>query len=212
MKKLIVACVVLGLMFAIGTPVANAVYTAGTPSPNLNPVFGTLVNFDDQATGTPVLWNDYVSVGVASITEQTGAGAAFARYAGTQSMPNYVGTGLGHEIGGQSGMGWDGTIRIDLASPASQIGIGVATHQGGPEFLTVYDSALNMLESYQVHNGINVYAVITRAACDISRIEITGDFFAIDDLQFNAIPAPGALLLGSIGAGLVGWLRRRRTL
>ena len=202
-------------MFAVGTPVANGSISYGTPADTglggsnstPSPLFGTLVNFDVKAPGT-VLWDDYVSVGVASITETTGAGALFARYSGSfQSQPNFVGTGS-HENTGVN-WGWDGTIQIDLTRPASMVGIGIMNSLGGPEFVSVYDSTGSLLESYQVAAGSNVYPVITRGSYDISRLVITGDFFGIDDLQFNAIPAPGAILLGSIGAGLVGLLRRR---
>lgn len=205
MRKIIEFCVFMALVVCLCSSSANAAISYGTPAPTApSPLFGTWIDFDDQPTGTPILPGDYAAFGVASITELTVGAPDFARYAGSQSQPNYIGTG--------SQNGWNGVIRIDLARPASQIGLGVADSVNGPETLSVYNSGGVLLESYVLTHGANVYAVITRPSYDISRIELSGEFFAADDLQFNVIPAPGAILLGTFGVGLVGWLRRRKTL
>ena len=193
MKKLTVLLFAIVLAFSM-TGMAGATYFAGAPSPSLDPVFGTLVNFDDKATGTEVLWNDYVSVGVASITETSGIGHIW-RYDGSQSQPNYVGT--------LADNGWDGTILIEFVGFADKVGIGVADGAAGLEYIYAFDSSMTLLEQYTVPIGSNVYAGIERAAFDIKYFQITGDYFAIDDLQFRtSVPEPATMLL--LASGLVG--------
>jgi hypothetical protein len=187
---------------------AQAIMFTGTPSPSLSPTFGTLIDFDDQATGTLVGATDYASMGVASVTETTGG--TLSRYSGTQSSPNYIGTGVNYEIGGAS-MGWDGTILFEFSGLADVVGIGVADSAGGPETISVYDAAMGLLESYTVTSGTNVYNGIDRGGMwDIKYFSVTGDFFAVDDLQFIARSVPEPTPLALLGLGLVAMIAARK--
>jgi len=38
----------------------------------------------------------------------------------------------------------------------------------------------------------------------------TGNEYTVDGVRYQPIPAPGAILLGSIGIGFVGWMRKHR--
>lgn len=208
MKKILGVVVAAAMGVGVMSSAQATMFT-GSPSPSLSPTFGTLVNFDDQPTGTAIGAADYVGLGVASVTETEGVGT-FARYGGSQSAPNYIGTGFGGERGGDANLGWDGTILFQFTGLASMVGIGVANSAGGPETISAYDSAMSLLESYTVPHGSNVYVGISRAIADIKYFSVNGDFFAIDDLQHNAssVPAPAGLLL--LGTGLLGFAGSRR--
>ena len=195
MKRLVV---VLAFALALTTS-ASATLFEGTPYPNLNPVFGTLVNFDDGVTGTPVDPAHYVGVGVASIIDLNNQ---LFYEPSSQSPPNYVGA---------PEAGWAMDTVITLVNPANQIGIGLAGP--GDVTLTAFDVNGNVLESYTFPFASNDYWYISRGSSDIKSLEIISGFIAIDDLQFNGgvtTPEPGSILLLISGLTSLAFARYRR--
>ena len=73
----------------------------------------------------------------------------------------------------------------------------------GPAWFDFNYVGINRLE-FDSYGGVDVF------------LYGSGEHFVMDDFEFTPpamhSPSPGALLLGSIGVGLVGWLRKRRTL
>lgn len=93
---------------------------------------------------------------------------------------------------------------------------------GDQALLTVFlgasqvgQTAVAMNRDDIMNQTIAVSGLVFDRATFFYNVSTNGLIEIVDNIQFtpfSAVPAPGAMLLGGIGTGLVGWLRRRRSL
>jgi len=107
--------------------------------------------------------------------------------------------------------GWsmvlDTPLLASMSGPAGSIGLNIYFAGGAPPALLEIDHALfngetKVIETHWVLANGSIYN-------QGGSWRFSNDW---NPTRADVIPAPGAILLGGIGVGLVGWLKRRRTL
>ena len=206
MKKLIIFCVVVGLL-----SITN--YTAATPT---YPTYTETVDVYGYSIGGTINWQHNYDGSVDPLKHTYTWGTAIGSATLTIVADDVDGVGGTAQPPGEQD---PVSIKIDAGSyiPLGNLqDMGTYTNlawypgPGNPPYpgsitTTVFDLGsffdLSLLEgthTLTVQVGVEPYW----------GVEIETSTLTI----VSAIPAPGAILLGSLGVGLVGWLRRRRTL
>ena len=200
MKKLVTICVLLVLM---STGAANAAFTLTFDELPTQPVDGLSymgVTFGFTVGGSPSTDAVYNGIGPGTLTYL--------------QDPTLEGTTAG-------------ILTFDFATPTDQLQFGVALNSyyaATPGYVVrLYNPSYGLLGVYSGNTSPLVLwseDQFTYSGTPVSRAVIgfneqVASRFSVDNLTINpvsAVPAPGAILLSSIGLGIVNWLRRRRTL
>jgi len=125
-----------------------------------------------------------------------------------------------------------GEYRMQFANAVNSVGLDLYDYRvdGGPKagdqaILTVYSDAnwtnaigtdvFTIPAANPVDGNIEHLEVLLNGLGILSaQLSFTGADVGtgIDNVSFATIPAPGAMILGALGTGLVGWFRRRKSL
>ena len=212
MKKLITICMVL--TFAMAGPASAAITTMDTANTFTGNQSGYGVGLDFTVNAGPGVsiselgvydsQNDGI-VGSATLSTylfdstQTVLGQMTFTTADGVGAANYLFKPLATPIalgpGTYTIMSY-GFIGVDNAYNQNFTGSGGPTFNGG--------GLITLVRSAWGSNSAGVFPTLWSAA--------GVDHFDAPNMRFSPIPAPGAVLLGSIGVSLVGLLRRRRVL
>jgi hypothetical protein len=170
------------------------------------------ITFNEFPVGTPIS-NQYASDGVVFLP-----GVVTPRLPQiTADDPRWVPTQpLLRPTGEPDYQPFQGDFYIKFVAPVSRVEFLTGSwDQIGAGSIRVYDPAMNLLSSFS-NTRVGPEAICISGLGPIGKVYFNSasdpSGAGIDNLSFCAIPSPGALLLVSLGTGLVGWLRRRRAL
>lgn len=199
MKKLIMICVIL--ISVAGLASAAPTYT---------------ITFDEFPLGT-MIDNQYAPMGVVFLPGVvTPALPQISLNGAMVTMPVLRATGEAYPTYPAEGYIFQGDFYIQFTTAAVDVQfISGYWDAIGTGVIDVYDPYGNLLANLSnTTTGVNTTDLSALGKIGMIYFNSFGDGAGadIDNLAFSPVPAPGAIMLGGIGVGLIGWLRRRKTL
>jgi len=162
---------------------------------------------------------DFESFPGGSPTSYTVSGVTFT---GTAGAALWTGTTPDGSQGLVAGDPPYDELRADIAAGALSVAVDIGDYDQDSDrlFLEIFDSgntSVGYTDQVIASNFVGM-KTLSLSASNIAyaifgaRDAVSGSSVYSDNFTYTPIPAPGAVVLGSLGVGLVGWLRKRRSL